>query len=49
VSGLPGAVWEARVLRISEAIDATRQTLGIVVGVDNPYQKIIPGVRPPLL
>jgi multidrug efflux pump subunit AcrA (membrane-fusion protein) len=49
VSGLPGAVWEARVLRISEAIDATRQTLGIVVGVDNPYQKIIPGIRPPLL
>jgi multidrug efflux pump subunit AcrA (membrane-fusion protein) len=49
VSGLPGAVWEARVLRISEAIDATRQTLGIVVGVDNPYQKIIPGRRPPLL
>ena len=36
-------------LRISEAIDATRQTLGIVVGVDNPYQKIIPGIRPPLL
>ena len=49
VSGLPGAVWEARVLRLSEAIDATRQTLGIVVGVDNPYQKIIPGRRPPLL
>jgi len=49
VSGLPGAVWEARVLRISEAIDATRQTLGIVVGVDNPYEKMIPGKRPPLL
>ena len=49
VSGLPSAVWEARVLRISEAIDATRQTLGIVVGVDNPYQKIIPARRPPLL
>ena len=49
VSGLPGAIWEARVLRLSEAIDATRQTLGIVVGVDNPYQKIIPGIRPPLL
>ena len=49
VNDMPEAVWDARVLRISEAIDATRQTLGIVVGVDNPYQKIIPGRRPPLL
>jgi multidrug efflux pump subunit AcrA (membrane-fusion protein) len=49
VSDLPAAVWDARVLRISESIDATRQTLGIVVGVDNPYEKIIPGQRPPLL
>lgn len=49
VSDMPSAVWDARVLRISEAIDATRQTLGVVVGVDNPYDKIIPGRRPPLL
>ena len=49
VSDLPEAVWEARVLRISEAIDATRQTVGVVVGVDDPYEKIIPGRRPPLL
>jgi multidrug efflux pump subunit AcrA (membrane-fusion protein) len=49
VNGMPGANWEARVLRISEAIDATRQTLGIVVGVDKPYEKMIPGKRPPLL
>lgn len=49
VNGMPEAVWEARVLRISEAIDATRQTLGVVVGVDDPYEKIIPGRRPPLL
>ncbi|MGD8350528.1 MAG: HlyD family secretion protein, partial [Gammaproteobacteria bacterium] len=43
VNGMPEAVWEARVLRISEAIDPTRQTLGVVVGVDDPYEKIIPG------
>jgi multidrug efflux pump subunit AcrA (membrane-fusion protein) len=49
VNDMPEAVWEARVLRISESIDPTRQTLGIVVGVDNPYEKIIPGRRPPLL
>jgi multidrug efflux pump subunit AcrA (membrane-fusion protein) len=49
VGDLPNAVWEARVLRLSEAIDETRQTIGIVVGVDKPYEKIIPGQRPPLL
>ncbi len=49
VQDMPDAVWEARVLRISEAIDPTRQTLGVVVGVDDPYEKIIPGRRPPLL
>jgi multidrug efflux pump subunit AcrA (membrane-fusion protein) len=49
VNGMPEAVWDARVLRISEAIDATRQTVGVVVGVDDPYGKIIPGRRPPLL
>lgn len=49
VNGMKGANWEAKVLRVSESIDPTRQTLGVVVGVDNPYEKIIPGVRPPLL
>lgn len=49
VNDMPEAVWAARVLRISEAIDPTRQTLGVVVGVENPYEKIIPGRRPPLL
>jgi multidrug efflux pump subunit AcrA (membrane-fusion protein) len=49
VNDMPDAVWDARVLRLSEAIDPTRQTLGIVVGVDDPYEKIIPGRRPPLL
>ena len=49
VNDLPDAVWDARVLRISESIDPTRQTLGVVVGVDAPYEKIIPGRRPPLL
>jgi multidrug efflux pump subunit AcrA (membrane-fusion protein) len=49
VGDMPSAIWEARVLRISESIDATRQTLGIVVGVDRPYEKIVVGERPPLL
>ena len=49
VGDMPNAVWDARVLRLSEAIDATRQTIGVVVGVDRPYEKIVPGKRPPLL
>jgi len=49
VGGMPEAHWQARVLRISESIDPTRRTLGIVVGIDRPYEKIIPGKRPPLL
>ncbi|MCG6891209.1 MAG: HlyD family secretion protein [Gammaproteobacteria bacterium] len=49
VGDMPDAIWEARVLRISESIDATRQTLGVVVGVDKPYEKIVAGQRPPLL
>lgn len=49
VNGMPGAVWKARVLRISDSIDPTRQTMGVVVGVEGSYDKRIPGKRPPLL
>ena len=43
------AQWDAEVLRFTESIDPQRRTLGIVVAVDKPYEKIIPGKRPPLL
>lgn len=49
VGGQEQAVWQAEVVRFSEAIDPVRRTLGIVVAVDNPYEKIIPGKRPPLI
>jgi len=49
VNGMPDAQWDGKVLRLSESIDPTRQTLGVVVGVDKPYEKVIPGKRPPLL
>ncbi|GJM05770.1 MAG: acriflavin resistance protein [marine bacterium B5-7] len=49
IGNLPDAIWDAEVLRISESIDPIRRTLGIVVGVDRPYEKVIPGRRPPLL
>jgi multidrug efflux pump subunit AcrA (membrane-fusion protein) len=49
VGGMQSAVWEGRVVRFSESIDPTRRTLGVVVAIDNPYDQIIPGERPPLL
>jgi RND family efflux transporter MFP subunit len=41
--------WEGKLLRLSESIDPVRDTLGLVVAVDKPYDGIIPGKRPPLL
>ena len=49
VGGLSQARWQGKVLRLGESIDVTRRTLSIVVGVDKPYEKIVPGRRPPLL
>ena len=43
------AKWKGKLLRVGESIDPTRDTLGIVVAVNNPYEGVIPGKRPPLL
>jgi len=43
------AKWKGELLRVGESIDPTRDTLGVVVAVNNPYEGIIPGKRPPLL
>jgi len=43
------ALWDAQLLRIGESIDPTRDTLNLVVSVNNPYGAVIPGKRPPLL
>ncbi len=43
------AQWPGELLRIGEAIDPQRDTIGLVVAVNNPYDNVIPGVRPPLL
>ncbi len=42
-------IWQAKLIRLSESIDPIRNTLGLVVAVENPYEKVIPGIRPPLL
>jgi len=42
------ASWQAEFIRFSDRVDSQTRTMGIVVAVDNPMQKIIPGSRPPL-
>lgn len=43
------ALWHGTLTRISESIDPVRDTVGLVVIVDKPYEDVIPGIRPPLL
>lgn len=43
------ARWQGELLRIGESIDPTRDMMDLVVTVNNPYEGIIPGKRPPLL
>ena len=48
ISGDWSAEWDARFTHIREAVHARTRAVNIVVAVDRPYEKIIPGVRPPL-
>lgn len=41
--------WPARVSRITQNLDPQTQTVGIVVTIDDPYGKAIPGIRPILV
>jgi hypothetical protein len=43
------AEWEARFVRIREQLEPVTRTLQFVVAVDEPYQGVKPGVRPPLV
>ncbi len=43
------AHWEARFGRADATIDAQTRTMGVIVVVDQPYDQIILGVRPPLV
>lgn len=40
--------WDARFDRIRETVDPDTRAFNVVVAVDKPYEKIIPGKRPPL-
>ena len=43
------AEWEGRVVRLREQLDPRTRTIGLVIAVDRPYEKAIPGKRPPLV
>lgn len=42
------ARWQAEFERFSDKVDSQTRTMGLVVAVDKPIQKVIPGQRPPL-
>ncbi len=41
--------WEGRITRISETLDLKTRTIGIIVEVDDPYNDVTLGIRPPLM
>jgi RND family efflux transporter MFP subunit len=41
--------WEARFTGVREQLDPVTRTIGLIVAVDDPYAKAVPGQRPPLL
>lgn len=41
--------WDGWFSRTSESMDLKTGTLSVYVTVDNPYDKVIPGIRPPLV
>jgi RND family efflux transporter MFP subunit len=43
------ARWPAKFMRVRESLDPHTRTIGLVVGVEKPYENVIPGRRPPLL
>lgn len=42
------AEWEAEFVRFSDEVDPNTRTIGVVIAVDQPLQKAVPGIRPPL-
>jgi len=42
------AEWQAEFVRFTDSIDADTRTIGAVVALDKPFEKVIPGQRPPL-
>jgi RND family efflux transporter MFP subunit len=47
-SGEWSAQWEAQIDRFREAVDLKTREMKVVAAVERPYEKAVPGVRPPL-
>jgi len=41
--------WDAKVARLSDALDPSTRTVGVIIEVDQPYAQVQPGRRPPLV
>ena len=41
--------WKAQFSRLSDTIDPTTRTLGMIASVDGSYARAVPGYRPPLV
>lgn len=48
-TGRGATEWPARFSRISDTVDRRTRTVGVIVAVDDPYRRIVPGERPPLV
>jgi RND family efflux transporter MFP subunit len=46
--GTTQAEWHGEFVRFSDNVDPQTRTMGVVVAVDKPFEKVKPGVRPPL-
>jgi RND family efflux transporter MFP subunit len=42
------AQWQGEFIRFSDTIDPQTRTMGVIVAVDKPFEKVVPGLRPPL-
>lgn len=49
VAGSTATSWPAKLVRIGESVDTTRDTVSLTVQVEDPYKGVVPGKRPPLL
>lgn len=42
-------LWNAEVERISSSLDPVSRTVGVIIGIRDPYQQLQPGIKPPLI
>ncbi|KDM93419.1 efflux RND transporter periplasmic adaptor subunit [Photobacterium galatheae] len=49
VPGFSDSSWRGKIVSLGESLDPQSHTLGIRLAIDQPYQGLTPGSRPPLL